>query len=200
LRHNTVYGLTIALIAGAMMFPALGTCQTQSDAANEVKALPQKLVATDNSDASGLLIQSATAREITKAQFEHLTGAKASGDSYISCPRITIVNNTGRPITEFSVMTFNRVSKVIEDDTTRVDLQPGQEYEIKPLIQATRREALARRGTYAVDPNDGKVRPQTVKAVGWDSQGAWMPGAIGDFSVLVAEIKFADGASWKISR
>jgi hypothetical protein len=189
----------IALIGATLVLPVSGSGQARSDPAKEVASMPQKQVTADNSDASGLFIQSASAVEITREQFEHLTNAKANVDTYISCPRITVVNNTGRAIAWFTIMLFNSVSKNIESETSYVELQPGQEFTLRPLTQASHREGLANQGKYTVDPNDGKVRPQSSKA-GWDSQGAWVPGALGDFSVVVAQIRFADGTTWTISR
>jgi hypothetical protein len=201
MRYSKASGLTMALVAATMILPVLGNGQALRDmAAGEVASMPQEQVTADNSDASGLLIQSASAVEITRAQFERLTNAKASVDTYISCPRITVVNNTGRAIAWFTIMLFNSVSKNIESETTYVGLQPAEEFTVKPLTQASHREGLANRGTYTVDPNDGKVRPQGPSKAGWDSQGAWVPGALGDFSIVVAQIRFADGTIWTINR
>jgi hypothetical protein len=199
MKYSRGYRLTMALVAATMIFPVLGNGQARRDmAAGEVGSLPQKSVAIDNSEASGLSIRSASSSEITRTQFEHLTNAKASVSTYVSVPRTTLVNNTGRAIAGFSIALLNSVSGHMEVfQKSLIQLQPGDEFAVEPLTWASVREGAANR-KYAVQ-SDGKEGPAPVSS-GWDSKGAWIPGALGELSIFVAQIQFADGTSWTMNR
>ena len=204
MKHNKALELTIALVAVATLFPVLGSGQTRNDAAKRdaarmVGSLPQKPVAIDNSEQSGLAIQSVSSKEINRARFERITNSvKTSGAAYIAVPRAKVVNNTGREIIGFSLALVNRRSGDMEVlQKSLIQLQPGEHFSIEPLTWASVREGAAHRRV--VLDASGKTHPEVVSA-GWDSEGAWIPGSLADVSISVVEIRFADGSTWTTHR
>jgi len=196
-----LYFVAMVLVLPNALSLATGLCQSRADTndghhknavARIMKKLPDQSLFVDNSQSSGLWIESATAKEIGADHYERLTRKKPLVNNYISFPTVTLVNKTQKIITGFSLGLMNvSLGELDVHRKTGLQLEPGQRLTLDPLIWAT----LRKKAAHTSIEKDGVVQEDT-SAAGWDFEGAWVVGAIADFSFFVGQVDFSDGSTW----
>lgn len=162
----------------------------------KIKTLPTININIDNSEESPILVQSATAREITDQEYEQLTGERSSSIRYTSCPTIKIINNTNRKVMAYSVGLMDSArGDLYVFRSTRRKIQPFEEFFVEPVDWAEPRNEGARKFT-----QEQGITREDKSLPGWDSKAMWFPGNATDFSIFVGEVKFADGTRWVTKR
>lgn len=198
LKTSCLVAMVLVMPHALSMTPGLG--QSRADAndhhrnavARIMKKLPEQNLFVDNSQNSGLWVESATAKEIGGDQYERLTGKRPLVNNYISFPAVTLVNKTGKVITGFSLGLMNvSLNELDIHRKTGLQLEPGQRMALDPLIWAT----LRKKAAHTSIEKDGVVQEDTSPA-SWDFEGAWVVGGIADFSFFVGQVDFSDGTTW----
>lgn len=199
LKTSCLVAMVLVMPHALSMAPGLG--QSRADAndnhhrnavARIMKKLPEQNLLVDNSQNSGLWIQSATVKEIGGEQYERLTKKKPLVNRYISFPTVSVVNNTNKVITGVSLGLMNvSLNELDIHRKTGLQLEPGQRMTLDPLIWAT----LRKKAAHTSIEKDGVVQEDTSPA-SWDFEGAWVVGGIADFSFFVGQVDFSDGTTW----
>ncbi len=183
--------LLILVGFGILSIRGLGVSRaySASQSAQQSEALPDVLLRVEGN--TPLAVQEARAKEITAADFARLTGGQSSSSRLVSWPQVTLVNNSGRTITEFAVaLRRNGEDKIRGVLLSDKSLKPGQTFTVN-RDRFIFPEKITKQGP------DGKYRPEFAKHA-LTSEKMWMPCAATDVSVVVRYIKYEDGEVWTV--
>lgn len=75
----------------------------QQGALEKISSYPDLPVLIDTSEGSSLLIQTATAKQISGVEYEQLTGSKFVSNNYVTYPNVKLINNTNKKVVSFSL-------------------------------------------------------------------------------------------------
>ena len=136
-------------------------------------------------------IVEAKVKVISGPQFKELTGAETNFAAISSVPEITLVNTSGKTITEFLIMFRNPIQRAGRTMLQRkVSVAPGQTYVVKRDHFLTPVKA---------PEGGGSTGGRPPGLPGMESEQFWLTfGERSDLFVTVGKVGFDDGSSWLI--
>jgi hypothetical protein len=154
----------------------------------EVQSLPTQPVHWANADGAPIVIQVASAREISGSTYLGLTGGPTIYASMSTYPDIALLNTSGKTITSFAIMLDAKADKHVAI-IKNLSIAPGGAYTLVP-----RKWLLEDKVTVQ---NDDGTSKSVMRKPGPDSVKFWLSGAPPDLHVAVARVWFEDGTQWK---
>lgn len=170
--------------------------RTKSRVVEKLKSSSDFSLDVDNSEAPPVLIQAATVKEATGAEYQTLTGKSSDAPKQITFPDIQVSNNSGRVVKGFTVCLSHKHSNQKHClKQVDIELQPAGEFALSAERWAGPRRAMTRKFT----ADKGVVR-EDKRPLGLDAEEMWIPGSFADYKVSVGHVEFADGGQWLTRR
>jgi hypothetical protein len=164
--------------------------QTKKQVIQKVKAAPSLPTSFENFDGVPLLINEASVKEITDADYYHLTGLSKGAARYTTFPSVTLTNNTGQRITGLVLMVGDRQTRRIHGvKLYSISIDPHGSFSVKPE-DWVRPEKMVRVSA------SGKITESSKP--GLDSEKMWFPAGVADLILRVGQVEFEDGQRWVI--
>ena len=157
-----------------------------------IEALNEAPVNSDNSQGGSLIIQEASVKEITGADFTILSGEPSRHSRHSTFPNVTLVNSSGKTIKSFGIA----VQSAVDERKTahglikyNLSIPPNDIYKVasKEWPRAERL-TVEKKGRFV----------NVLRQPGLDSPKSWIPGAASDLKVTVLYIDYEDGTKWRI--
>lgn len=168
----------------------------QKEILETVKASPDLAIGVDNSESAPLVIESASVKEVTSGEYQQLTGTQSASGRYVTFPNVKLLNNTNQIVTAFVLVLEDKRSP--EHDglaITALKIEPFKDFAIEPIDWAKPKKKMVKKFI-----ESGGVVQEDNREPGLDTEYMWLPGSVGDFSVLVGMVEFADGSKWMTKR
>lgn len=153
-------------------------------------------IVIDNSENPPILIQSASVKQVTGAEYQHLTGVNSTSITYVTFPSVELINNSDRTIKEITLLLVDKHSnknKVLM--LMDRNIEPFTSFHIESVDWAKPRKQMTKK----LIEKDGVFQEDTSLPT-LASEEMWLPGGFRDFSLLVGQVKFADGREWITQR
>ena len=154
-------------------------------------------MSANNSEQAPLLIQSASSKEIEGVEFQQLTGGKAQASKYVLHPDVTLINTGGSEIIRLAICLESK----LEDERNclrfqKVKIAPGDQFSVTAKDWAGPRSMMLE--PKFVQKDGGFVKDR--RPIDLDSEAMWLPGGLGDHTVVVLSAGFEDGTKWLTKR
>ena len=204
LRSRVMIGTGAAVLLFISIAIGGGIGAKSADANNEqmeqtverVRKSPDFPLNIDNTENPPILIQAASMKEVSGAEYQELTGIKTDSLKFVTFPNVRLINNTNQTVTAFILILVDKHStrnKALM--MSSLNLEPFKDFSIEPVIWAKPRRQMMRKfaekeGTFQEDKSSPDL----------NSEEMWLPGGVSEFSVLVAGVEFADGSEWTTKR
>ena len=157
-----------------------------------IDQLPDLPIIMDNSFGSDLVVQNATSKEVSGAQYRMLTGEESVSVANSTYPDVTLINRSAKTIKSFALLTSSTVDPSQKGHMilkSNLALTSGSTYTV-----TAKEWPMAERKTV----QKGEQFVNVVQKLGLDSAKAWLPGRAGDLKVTVGLVEFEDGTRWII--
>lgn len=195
-------GAVVLLVASIAIASAIGKHSARNNSALQkevvetVKAAPELAIGVDNSESPPLMIESASVKEVTSLEYQQLTGTQSASGQYVTFPNVKLLNNTNQTVTAFVLVLEDKRSP--EHDglaMTALKIEPFKDFAVESMDWAKPKKKMVKK--YIAS---GGVVQEDNREPGLDTEYMWLPGRVGDFSVLVGMVEFADGSKWMTKR
>lgn len=197
LRRIGLCGLMLLFLSSAgLMSNSMSANTGQSNTTKKIKKSPEISLAVDNSESPAVAIQIASAKQITRNEYEQLTRSSPASAVYISCPTVNVTNTTNQSVKAFALGIINKQTNSLE--ILRMGshpLAPFEEFVVQPTDWAKARKKSIKTFVHA----DGVSR-EDKSLPGLSSEEMWLPGNVDDFYIFVGEVEFSDGTRWFTKR
>lgn len=204
LRSRVMVGTGAAVLLFISIAIGGGIGAKSADANNErmeqtverVRKSPDFPLNIDNTENPPILIQAASVKEVSGAEYQELTGIKTDSLKCVTFPNVKLTNNTSQTVTAFVLILVDKHSsrnKALM--MSSLNLEPLKDFSIEPVNWAKPRRQMMRKfvekeGMFQEDKSSPDL----------NSEEMWLPGGVSEFSVLVAGVEFADGSEWTTKR
>jgi len=203
LKSNLSIGISATILLVASVAVGIGAAknltnsrQGDNQIARNVNNSPEIPLSINNSESSSVVIQTASAKEITGEVFQQLTGLSPKSSTYIRFPNVTATNNTNKIIKALVLVIEDRRSN--EHDgllMTDLRIEPAGSLSVDAIDWAKPRKNMMKKyletgGEVKEDKRDPSI----------SSEEFWLSGSIRDFSISIGMVEFADGTRWMTGR
>jgi hypothetical protein len=157
-----------------------------------IRSLPRSEVNSISLDGTPIQIQTATAREVSKATFRQLTGEASRFRSMSTYPDVTVVNVSQKTITSIMIMIKSSADAPYGSHglmTKDMSMAPGATYTFESVKWPKADKVFVEK--------DGKFI-SVLRQPGLDSAKSWLPGVASDLTVAIVNVVFEDGTQWTV--